>query len=49
MLGMQHYREAFNKSLEEQKERDSQRRSECQKAGITLIEVPYWWNESEGS
>lgn len=26
-----------------QKSRDASRREQCKKAGITLIEVPYWW------
>lgn len=45
--GVQHYRDSYNKDLTEQQSRDILRRSECINAGITLIEVPYWWDESE--
>lgn len=29
-----------------QMERDRQKREHCEKAGITLVEVPYWWDGS---
>lgn len=31
------------------KERDRLKRLLCAKAGITLVEIPYWWNMSEAS
>lgn len=27
--------------------RDEIRRIQCEKVGITLIEIPYWWDEKE--
>lgn len=48
LLGPQHYRHTFNKSLEAQKARDEFRRKQCENLGITLIEVPYWWDQREG-
>lgn len=47
IAGVQHYRDSYNKDLTQQQSRDILRRSECSKAGITLIEIPYWWDESE--
>jgi hypothetical protein len=31
---------------EEQQRRDSEKRIKCAELGITLIEVPYWWDRS---
>jgi len=48
--GAQHYeRRYFNDSLEEQQLKDSSKRIACDTAGITLIEVPYWWDLSKDS
>lgn len=43
--GIQHYRDIhfFGPSLV-YKKRDAEKRRACMSAGITLIEVPYWWN-----
>ena len=27
-------------------QRDQEKRKACEKAGITLIEIPYWWDDS---
>jgi len=32
-----------------QKERDEDKRSICTKNGITLIEIPYWWDQTKNS
>jgi len=47
--GHQHFRDAFNKDLVEQRKRDQLRREQCSKVGITLIEIPYWWDNNEES
>jgi len=47
--GMQHFREAFNKDIVQQKNRDVMRRKACSDIGITLIEIPYWWDLKEES
>jgi hypothetical protein len=31
---------------EEQQRRDAEKRIKCDEVGITLIEVPYWWDRS---
>lgn len=43
--GQQHYGDifAFGKRP---KERDTEKRRECEEAGITLIAVPYWWDRT---
>lgn len=49
--GIQHFRIVYNqdnKELQDQLSRDQEKRILCEKAGITLIEVPYWWDEQEG-
>lgn len=47
--GEQHYKNFFVKSLTQQKERDEYRREVCSKLGITLLEIPYWWDMKEGN
>lgn len=59
--GMQHYKQFFMDNIEEQKvdfpqfvcswikRRDEYRRVMCKHLGITLIEIPYWWDKNEGS
>lgn len=47
--GEQHYRVlgASGDSVEPldlQRNRDQQKKEQCQKLGITLIAVPYWWD-----
>ena len=36
-------------SNETQKVRDEEKRMACKRAGITLIEIPYWWDRSKTS
>ena len=46
---MQHYRGMmFNSDLQQQQIRDEERVLECKMKGITLIEIPYWWNSDNG-
>ncbi len=40
-----HYRTLFG-DPQEQRQRDIEKKAFCQQLGITLIEVPYWWNHS---
>lgn len=47
-VGEQHFKDSLKSSLKEQKQRDLSRRTQCKKLGITLIEIPYWWNHKEG-
>jgi hypothetical protein len=43
--GAQHYRKHYLYGGEQQHElRDKLKRQECIRNGITLIEVPYWWD-----
>eukprot|EP01114_Cavostelium_apophysatum_P021705 TRINITY_DN7645_c0_g1_i1.p1 TRINITY_DN7645_c0_g1~~TRINITY_DN7645_c0_g1_i1.p1 ORF type:complete len:739 (-),score=144.18 TRINITY_DN7645_c0_g1_i1:253-2469(-) len=45
--GSQHYQSTrvFN-NLSEQQARDSEKKAACQNAGITLVEIPHWWDGS---
>ncbi len=36
-------------SPELHQQRDQEKRALCQRARITLIEIPYWWNKEKGS
>ena len=43
--GQQHYKDIFALgNLWTQRERDKEKRKACEIQGITLIEVPYWWD-----
>ena len=33
---------------EERQMRDAEKKIKCAEAGITLIEVPYWWDKAAG-
>src|SRR5438552_3379698 len=45
IVGQQHYHEHFIfGDPKEQMLRDKQRRQVLEQAGITLIEIPYWWD-----
>jgi hypothetical protein len=35
--------------LEQQQKRDEEKRKACQNFGITLIEIPYWWDQQKAS
>jgi hypothetical protein len=47
--GKQHYTTFYRGNLEEQQKRDSEKIEACEKKNITLIVVPYWWDETAGS
>jgi len=48
--GEQHYEtEQFFGSHKVQQKRDEEKRLECEKNQITLIEIPYWWDGKEQS
>ena len=32
-----------------QKERDGEKRAACMERGITLVEIPYWWDRDKSS
>eukprot|EP01114_Cavostelium_apophysatum_P019216 TRINITY_DN6130_c0_g1_i2.p1 TRINITY_DN6130_c0_g1~~TRINITY_DN6130_c0_g1_i2.p1 ORF type:complete len:465 (-),score=99.86 TRINITY_DN6130_c0_g1_i2:53-1447(-) len=36
-----------NRSLPQQLARDNEKRRVCKEAGITLVEIPYWWDRSD--
>ncbi len=48
--GQQHYYDSYNIGPQWLYfERDLQKRESCSIKGITLIEIPYWWDLSEQS
>ncbi len=48
--GSQHYRPHFMfGSYNDQRQRDQEKREACLGYGITVIEVPYWWDLSKES
>jgi hypothetical protein len=48
--GEQHYYNIYpSGKLETQKEKDLEKRKSCQINGITLIEIPYWWDYQKSS
>jgi hypothetical protein len=50
LQGEQHFAWHFKfGSPKQQKEHDQQKREACQQAGISLVEVPYWWDLSASS
>jgi hypothetical protein len=44
--GIQHYEDKFyfGTASREYSQRDKEKRAACKEIGITLIEVPYWWD-----
>ena len=43
--GRQHYEDVYAFGAQEDTSyRDSQKREACRQNGITLVEVPYWWD-----
>eukprot|EP01127_Copromyxa_protea_P003215 TRINITY_DN13067_c0_g1_i1.p1 TRINITY_DN13067_c0_g1~~TRINITY_DN13067_c0_g1_i1.p1 ORF type:complete len:533 (+),score=50.42 TRINITY_DN13067_c0_g1_i1:221-1600(+) len=47
--GHQHYHSSSfwgqgGDSMSRRSDRDSKKRAECRRSGITLVEVPYWWD-----
>jgi len=49
--GMQHFQPVgyVYSTKDEIQERDKDKKRGCEKFGITLIEVPYWWDNSSNS
>lgn len=48
--GEQHYKTLyFSGDQSQQRKRDEEKWNACKKAGITLVEVPYWWDCSIAS
>eukprot|EP01114_Cavostelium_apophysatum_P003604 TRINITY_DN1359_c0_g5_i1.p1 TRINITY_DN1359_c0_g5~~TRINITY_DN1359_c0_g5_i1.p1 ORF type:complete len:860 (+),score=172.66 TRINITY_DN1359_c0_g5_i1:146-2725(+) len=47
--GEQHYQQLLqsDEKFQRQIARDVEKRLACQRAGIKLIEIPYWWSESD--
>ncbi len=44
--GEYHYRDSYLSSSEAVKRRDQHKREYCAAYGITLIEIPYWWEQT---
>jgi len=49
--GVQHYAPVYimNTNFETQQIRDKEKREACKLKGITLIEVPHWWDRTKES
>jgi hypothetical protein len=48
--GRHHYNTHYLFGLpENQKKKDQLKREQCNKVGITLIEIPFWWDGSKES
>ena len=48
--GEQHYRDIYALGNKwSQKLMDEEKRRACEENGITLIEIPYWWNKERSS
>ncbi len=48
--GEQHYSDAYNIGPQwAYLQRDQEKRLACSQKGITLIEIPYWWDHSKQS
>ena len=48
--GEQHYYDIYALgNLWNQKEKDEEKRKACKENGITLIEIPYWWDKEKPS
>jgi hypothetical protein len=47
--GIQHFDNSFfwGRSVHMYKDRDQEKRDACSTGGITLIEVPYWWDNTK--
>src|SRR5690242_3774067 len=48
--GQHHYNDIYAMGQQwHQKQTDKEKRRACEAEGITLIEIPYWWNQDKGS
>src|SRR5690349_7901399 len=48
--GGQHFASnSLHGSPDDNKKRDAQKRRACKEAGITLIEIPFWWDREQDS
>ena len=48
--GEQHYYDIYALgNLWSQKSKDEEKRIACKDKGITLIEIPYWWDKEKSS
>lgn len=48
--GRQHYNPSYLfGSHSKQKQRDADKKAACERMGITLIEIPYWWDRKKES
>ena len=48
--GEQHYHDIYAVGNQwRQRERDGEKKRACEEHGITLIEIPYWWDEQGSS
>jgi hypothetical protein len=49
--GIQHYEDIyhFGQTHRVYKQRDQEKREACKKANITLVEIPYWWDNTKES
>src|SRR5690349_19831418 len=48
--GEQHFYDAYNIGPQwNYQQRDQEKRLACKKHGITIIEIPYWWNRKKES
>jgi hypothetical protein len=47
--GEQHYVNIYGLGTWELMQRDKEKKEKCQQNGITLIEIPYWWDQKISS
>ena len=48
--GEQHFKDIYGMGPQrKQKQRDDEKREACLERGITLVEVPFWWDENRDS
>jgi allophanate hydrolase subunit 1 len=47
--GMQHYRASYRGDFQRQLKRDEEKQQQCKENGITLIIIPYWWDNKSNS